>query len=121
MSSPASGSSAAASAPIGVATVPDRVVMNNTADVRRDLMEALGAHGGGLIVDLSGTTFMDSSGLSVLVSTYNSATEQGIPFVLTTPQAPIRALLNLTRLNELFTIYLGVDEARAALEAERDG
>ena len=65
-----------------------------------------------LVVDLDGVQVIDSSGLSALVSGYKAMHEQGGQLVLAGLGEQIKAALELTRLNRVFSIY---DNNAAAL------
>ena len=53
-----------------------------------------------VVVDLSDLTFMDSSGISVMVQ---AKMRLGDSFVLTRPQPPVRQVFEMTGLMDLFT------------------
>ncbi|GED83210.1 STAS domain-containing protein [Streptomyces sp. 6-11-2] len=65
-----------------------------------------------LIVDLTGTTFMDSTGLGLLVGIHKRirARAGALKLVITNPN--IRRIFNITSLNQVFPIY---DSTEAAL------
>jgi anti-sigma B factor antagonist len=56
-------------------------------------------------VDLSDTTFMDSSGLHALVSVRAHLIEAGRRLVLICPQGPVLRVLTLTGVDQLFEIH----------------
>jgi anti-anti-sigma factor len=56
-----------------------------------------------IIIDLSATTFIDSSGLGALVICYRTCQAQGITMVLRGVQEQVRMVLALTDLDQLFT------------------
>jgi anti-anti-sigma factor len=56
-----------------------------------------------LTVDLAGVTFLDSTGISVLVKAYNRATEDGIALSLTDCQRIVRRVLEVTGLLSVLT------------------
>ncbi|GIH76872.1 STAS domain-containing protein [Planobispora longispora] len=68
--------------------------------LRTRLQNALTA-GGGLLVDLSGVTFMDARGLGALVAVNNRARELGGTVQLIGVPVAVRRLLKLTGLNRL--------------------
>ena len=55
-------------------------------------------------LDLSQTTFVDSSGLGALISLHKTATSQQGKLLLFNPQPAIQQVLELTRLDGLFQI-----------------
>jgi anti-anti-sigma factor len=60
-----------------------------------------------IILDLSETTFIDSSGVGALVNTLKSAGEKGVEMILRGVNPQVTAVLSLTGLNEVFTIEPG--------------
>ncbi|MGM3308794.1 anti-sigma factor antagonist [Anabaena sp. WFMT] len=69
----------------------------------RNLMQA-DSHPQQVVLDFQNTIFMDSSGLGALVSNYKYAQEQGISFVLRNVTPQVMAVLNLTGLDQVFSI-----------------
>lgn len=61
-----------------------------------------------IIIDLSQTTFMDSSGLGALVIGYRACQQHQIPMILRGVQEQVRMVLSLTDLDQLFTFEPGV-------------
>jgi anti-anti-sigma factor len=57
-----------------------------------------------VVVDLSGVTFMDSSGLRALVIAQNTATENGCELKISSPPPFVRSLLELTGADVALTI-----------------
>ncbi|MGI8501693.1 MAG: exopolysaccharide biosynthesis polyprenyl glycosylphosphotransferase [Hassallia sp.] len=69
----------------------------------QDLIEA-NSHPKQIIIDFHQTTFMDSSGLGALVSNLKTAQEKGIPLTLRNVTPQVMAVLNLTGLDQVFSI-----------------
>ncbi len=66
---------------------------------------------GNVIVDLSGVTYIDSSGVASLVEALQAAKKNGSQFSLAAVSEPTRRVLELARLDKVFTLYDSVDEA----------
>jgi anti-sigma B factor antagonist len=64
-----------------------------------------------LVVNLERVTYVDSSGLSVLISTYTSAKQRGAVMKLAGVNTSIRDLFRITKLIEVFDIHETVDDA----------
>ena len=64
-----------------------------------------------LIIDLSSVQFIDSTALSELVRAMKRAREHGGDLTLAAPSDPVRVILELTALDQAFTIV----DARAAV------
>ena len=66
------------------------------------------------IVDLSGLTYLDSSGLGLLLALSKEYTAQGGRLVLVTNET-VDNILSLTRLNGIFSTAAGMQDALAIL------
>lgn len=80
-----------------------------TAPQLRDAIAGLEL--GNVIVDLTGTSFMDSTGLSTLLNALRRLTRQEHRLVVICPPGPVRDVLRLTALLETLNV---VDDHRAA-------
>lgn len=69
-----------------------------------DAIETVRARGGAVVIDLSATTFLDSSGVAVLVRAHRSQTEVRRPLVLRAPSPPVMRVLNLAGLDQVLTV-----------------
>ncbi|MBL8251796.1 MAG: STAS domain-containing protein [Candidatus Competibacter sp.] len=97
---------------IDVIALSGRLMMADVPQVRQRLLEVVEKGGGKLVLDLAEVGFMDSSGLSVLVSVFKAARLKGGEVVLLRPNPTVRSLIELTRLQQIFSIF---DEEAAAL------
>lgn len=81
--------------------------------LRERLLEL--AHSGAttVVADLSGVSFVDSTGLGVLVSGLKRFREAGGDLVLVVTQPQVLKVLEITGLTEVFTIHADVGEATA--------
>jgi len=70
--------------------------------------------GGKVLVDLSSVTYIDSSGVASLVEALQAAKRNGGRFALVAASDPTRRVLELARLDKVFTIYTTVDEGLQA-------
>jgi anti-sigma B factor antagonist len=64
-----------------------------------------------VIVDLSELTFIDSSGLSVLVAAARAATAERQAFVLAAPMPNVQRVFDIVSLSELVVVEPAVDGA----------
>ncbi len=55
-------------------------------------------------VDLSGVSYIDSSGIAALVEGLQQARKEGIPFALQHPSAAVLSVLALARLDKVFEV-----------------
>jgi anti-sigma B factor antagonist len=98
---------------VDVVKLPQRLVLANAPAVRKELLELVASGHRHLVLDLGEVAFVDSSGLSVLVSALKAASRENGSVVLLKPGNDVRALIELTRMHEVFDIY--ADE-RAAID-----
>lgn len=83
-----------------------------TAPVLRDeVRDAIKQDGAKLVLDLHQLSFMDSSGLSVLIEAWRLATGEGGGVSLAAPQAPVARILHTTGLDRRIKVYSDVDSA----------
>jgi anti-sigma B factor antagonist len=62
-----------------------------------------------VVVDLAGVTFLDATGLGVLVGAHRRATRAGVRFELRDPTARLRRLLAMTRLDRVLRVTSALD------------
>ena len=67
-----------------------------------------------LVVDLSKVTYIDSSGLAVLIEAMQSVEEYGGKFSIAGMQETVRSIFEIARLDQVFRIYPDVNSALAA-------
>lgn len=66
-----------------------------------------------IVIDLSHTTFMDSSGLGALMISYRACQQRHIAMVLRGVREQVQMVLAMTDLDQLFTVEPGTDGADA--------
>jgi anti-sigma B factor antagonist len=96
---------------VDVIQLPQRLSMADAGNVREDLHELVMQGRNNLVLDLARVSFMDSSGLSVLLSARKSVAPHNGQVVLLNPSAEARVLIELTRLHEVFDIFIDHDAA----------
>src|SRR2546429_949630 len=68
-----------------------------------------------LVVDLSRVSYIDSSGLAVLIEGMQNVEEYGGKFILAGLQENVRPIFEIARLDQVFIIFPHVDAALAAI------
>jgi anti-sigma B factor antagonist len=92
-----------------------------SAPVLRDGLSALIESGTkAVVVDLTEVAFLDSTGLGVLVSARNAATEAGSTLPIACNDGRILKLFRITGLEQVFDIHPSVDAAVQSLGAQAD-
>jgi anti-sigma B factor antagonist len=64
-----------------------------------------------ILVELSGVSYMDSSGIASLVEAYQKAKKKGAEFALVNVNPSVLRVLNLARLDKVFTFYENLESA----------
>jgi anti-sigma B factor antagonist len=100
---------------IDIVEIAGRLTLVDVAQAREKLKEIAQQGAGKMIIDLSATTFMDSGGLSVLISAYKAVQSRNGRLVLAAPSASIQSLIELTRLQHIFEIFQTTEAAVGAL------
>lgn len=77
---------------------------------RKILLDAV-QQGQPVYVDLSAVTYIDSSGIASLVEALQRARQRGTGFALASVSDPARRVLELARLDRVFTIHASLDDA----------
>jgi anti-sigma B factor antagonist len=86
-------------------------VDNDTAPELREALSAAFADGARrVVVDLSGTDFLDSSGLGALVGVSKANAAQGT-LVLVCPKPQLRKIFQISRLDEVLAVHPDLDSA----------
>ncbi|RAJ38383.1 anti-sigma B factor antagonist [Kitasatospora sp. SolWspMP-SS2h] len=68
-----------------------------------------------VVIDLSGLTYCDSTGITTFVVAYNLARDTGAPFVLVGPNSDLMRVFRIVGLDQLFTFRPTLDSALDAL------
>ena len=87
-----------------IARLPDRLVLANAAAVRSEIQQRIASGSSHLVLDLAAVEFADSSGLSAILACVNSARRSGGEVALLRPMPRVRALIELTRLDDVVTV-----------------
>jgi anti-sigma B factor antagonist len=88
-----------------VATISGDLDIAGVPALREQLLGALGPHASRMIIDLSGVTFCDASGLAVLVGVGRRARLLDGVLRLAAPALPVARVLRLTGLDLHFRIF----------------
>lgn len=94
-----------------VLTVKGEVDIYTSPTFRSELIRLIEQGGNRIVLDLLGVDFMDSSGLSVLVSGKRRTHEREGDLRLVCANGPVRKILNVTGLDKIFSIYSSVEDA----------
>jgi len=84
--------------------VVGEVDLYSSPDLRKAILKAVPSAEGGLAIDLTGVTYIDSSGVATLVEGLRSAREHGTAFALVSPSPAVMQVLELARLDSIFEV-----------------
>lgn len=87
--------------------------LNCSVELRGLLLESLETNPKKLVVDLSEVSFMDSSGLATLVEALQISRKQNTALALAGLQPRVKSVFEISRLDQLFTIFTSQQEAMA--------
>ena len=86
------------------------VDLDSSPKVRSVLLESVG-NKRGVLVDMSAVSYIDSSGIASLVEAYQSARRGGTTFALVAVSDAAMRVLQLARLDQVFSIHASLTEA----------
>jgi anti-sigma B factor antagonist len=104
-----------------VVAVPKEVDVTNSDGLRDALLGALNGGAAGLVVDMTGTTFCDSAGLTALARAARRAAASDALMRLAVAAPAVLRVLNLVGMDRLIDVYPSVPDALASLPDQTDG
>ena len=90
---------------VDVVRLPRRVMMADAPSIRNEIRAMVESGRKNIVLDLSDVAFIDSSGLSILISAREATQAVGGDVLLLKPTSIVRSLIELTRLQEIFEIF----------------
>jgi anti-sigma B factor antagonist len=96
---------------VTVIDVEGQLIVGNRQELKQKVLEELERGARKFLIDFSGTGYIDSSGLGVLVSLSKKIREQGGELRLANLNEDLRTLFELTKLDTLFHIASSRPEA----------
>ena len=103
-----------------VITVSGEIHVSTAPEFSRRLDGAI-AHGNNLVLDLTPTEFIDSTGLSVLLNGLRKVTRQRGRMALVCTNPTVLRLFEITRLDATFDIHPTREEALSAVRSAAAG
>lgn len=95
---------------------PHRDRKGNDVIFREKVVELLEAGQGKILLNLERLTYMDSAGLGEFVACYKRVKENGGALKILKPRGKVEALLALTKLIEVFSVFEHKEEALRSFE-----
>ncbi len=84
--------------------MPEQFSVTEAANFREMTYNILKREAVSFELDFSGCSFIDSTGLGVLVGLYKKCSEQGSHMILKHLSSDVRKIFSMTRLDQIFTI-----------------
>jgi anti-sigma B factor antagonist len=104
-----------------VVAAPREVDVTNSDGLRDALLGALNAGALALVVDMTGTTFCDSAGITALARAARRAAANESVMRLAVTGPGVLRVLNLVGMDRLIDVYPSVPDALASLPDQTDG
>ncbi len=96
---------------LAVVTISGRMNAATTPEIKERMKTILDSGHMKIVMNLSGTTFIDSSGLSVIVTGLKQTREAGGFLRLAGLQPEVQSIFKLTMLDRVFEMYPDVESA----------
>ena len=84
--------------------VSGEVDLYSSPELRKTILKTVPSARGAVAIDLSGVTYIDSSGVATLVEGLRSARKADTEFILVSPSAAVLQVLQLARLDSVFEV-----------------
>lgn len=104
-----------------VVRLPAEIDLTLADDMREALLSVLNQGAGGLVVDMTATTFCDSAGITALVRAFRRAAANGATMRVATSTQPVLRVFSLVGIDRLIDVHPSVDAALASLPGQTDG
>jgi anti-sigma B factor antagonist len=98
---------------VAVVALEGDVDLQSSPAVRQHLLSCFDSHSR-VVVDLSGVTYIDSSGVASLVEAFQLSRKKNGTFALVNVSSAVMRVLSLARLDRVFAIHPSVEAAVAA-------
>ncbi len=94
-----------------IVTPKGEVDMARSPLLRKSIADVMKAKPKRVVLDLSGVPYMDSSGLATMVEALQNSRKNQIPLLLCSLTPRVRSILEIARLNTVFTLCDGRAQA----------
>ena len=97
-----------------VLSLEGEIDLHISPSIAASLAQMVASHPARLVVDLSRVTYIDSSGLAVLIEAMQNVEDYGGRLALAGVSETVRSIFEMARLDQFFLIFPHVDAAMAA-------
>lgn len=106
--------------PVTVISLTGEIDMQTSPNAREQMLDILKKKGS-LLVDLSKTQYIDSSGVASLVEGLQLAKSRKLSFALVEVSHSVKQVLQLARLDKVFPIHQTLEQALTAMGIQEQG
>jgi len=99
---------------VSVVALKGRILLGEEGTALRERLKSLIGEGKKIVLNMANVTYIDSTGLGILVSAHVSAQKQGTALHLSDLGKKFHDLLQLTRLLTVFSVYATEAEATSS-------
>ena len=101
---------------VSVVALKGRILLGEESNSLRERVQSLICEGRKIVLNMANVTYIDSTGLGILVAAHVSAKKQGTALHLSDLGNKFHDLLQLTRLLTVFSVYATEAEAISSFE-----
>jgi len=94
-----------------VLTVSGDIDMYSSPKLRESVIEAVSKAAGKLVAHVCKVTYIDSSGVAVLIDALKRCTAKNMTFILAEPSKAVLDVIDLALLNDVFDIKESLEDA----------
>ena len=98
-----------------IVTLKGEIDLHRSAEVRETLKPLIARKTKRILLNFSGVTYIDSSGLAVLIETLQRVQSYGGKFAIFGLQESVKAIFSIARLDQIFRIFSDEAEAVAGM------
>lgn len=85
------------------------IQIKNISEIKKVIYQTIDTHKKNIILDFKNVSYIDSSGIGVLLVGYRKASESGNELILCNVPEKIMEILKLTQINRIFRFFTSED------------
>ncbi len=97
-----------------VLSLVGKIDIDSSPELKSKVLDLIEEGNKNILIDFSGVSFMNSSGLGTLINVVKEARSKEASLTIVSPTTFIKSLFKLTQLDKIFTIYDSMEEALSA-------
>ncbi|MCB1196186.1 STAS domain-containing protein [bacterium] len=94
-----------------VVSITGKIDIQTSPELKSEVLDIANADIKSILLDFSGVTFINSSGLGGLINLLKEVKKQDAKLAIVNPSSFIVNLFKLTQLDKVFSIYNNIEEA----------